>query len=429
MKHTKSELLANRLCSIPIPGLRRLAISPEIPSLTGSTPFQLFLKGFFFGFQLSVLKFNSIKVVPSYNKRFHEFGLCDILEQSAVYATCMELELQPHELLNELDKHSEFLAKWRLEIDIQLSHYTRFWNRIKPKSALVFQGFLPSSAIIRHLAQSSNTPCYAIERSAFSQRWVVTKSASTTIGQQEAAEAYRRFKGTLTPQQLSSYSNAYWKSIDQNKSKEHTSPKQKLHLNQRNEKRLTLLFLGQVYTDASIIFGSKSGLDVLSVMRQLIDTCRRIKARLIIKTHPKEAGFNNPIQIPYNFLTWRKLQKAIPGLDSLPNVLIDNDNSYSTFSLINLADIIVTLNSQAGLEAAIAQKPVITCGEAFYNGMGFTHEPSSTLELDSVIRSLAFNSTAQKRTNEIEARGFFYFYNEIFCIDPSFASLIRKIQN
>ena len=89
-----------------------------------------------------------------------------------------------------------------------------------------------------------------------------------------------------------------------------------------------------------------------SLLQALIPIVGDSGLSLVIKCHPKDINGQDPVlRQPYNRLLSRKLTNAIPSLPD--HVQIDDENRWDTSSLMENADCVVTMNSQAGLEAAL----------------------------------------------------------------------------
>mgnify|MGYP003654762379 CR=1 FL=1 len=86
---------------------------------------------------------------------------------------------------------------------------------------------------------------------------------------------------------------------------------------------------------------------------------------------------------------------------------------------------VVTVNSQAGLEACLFNKPVLTYSKGFYSNLGFTHDYSSKRDLRYLITNLIANGDVSNRSIA-EAKLFFYVFYEEYCIVRSSNSLVNK---
>lgn len=61
---------------------------------------------------------------------------------------------------------------------------------------------------------------------------------------------------------------------------------------------------------------------------------------------------------------------------------------FSTYSLTNIADAIITVHGTVGLEFSCCGIPVITCGKTYYTGWGFTIEPESKDEYFKLLENI-----------------------------------------
>jgi len=190
----------------------------------------------------------------------------------------------------------------------------------------------------------------------------------------------------------------------------------------------TVLFLGQVYTDSSTLFGINDFSCPVAIIDQLVNYCLINDYHLIIKLHPKEAAYCDILVRPYDNLTFQKISEYEDLFEKISsgNFLLDTEQ-YDTYSLIDAADVCVTVNSQAGLEALIKGKNVIACGNSFYTGLGFTFDAYSNEELlyflDKVLNKM-YSVVVWKEINS-----FFYIISEKYFIDKnsnSIASLISR---
>ncbi|MBU0640315.1 MAG: polysaccharide deacetylase family protein, partial [Planctomycetes bacterium] len=73
----------------------------------------------------------------------------------------------------------------------------------------------------------------------------------------------------------------------------------------------------------------------------------------------------------------------------------------NTLGLIAGADVVITNNSSAGIEAALLERPVVVLGIAHYRGRGFTHDYGGNDDLRPLLRAALRGATAaQNRARE-----------------------------
>lgn len=70
-------------------------------------------------------------------------------------------------------------------------------------------------------------------------------------------------------------------------------------------------------------------------------------------------------------------------------VFISKDTSFNSLSLVNVADVVLTVLGTAGVEfAAMAGIPTVIAGDTFYDGFGFTLEPKSKKEYFELLKQV-----------------------------------------
>jgi len=169
------------------------------------------------------------------------------------------------------------------------------------------------------------------------------------------------------------------------------------------------VFIGQVFTDASIIMDSPYFPDPVLLINKLSEWFTQKEGwRLVIRLHPKESdgyswisispdtlglpAFLNSIeQLPYNNITIRKL-KEINFQEVYKNVPVLEGRSIDTQALMEIADLGITINSQAGFEMALKGKRMVVCGDAFYARKGFTYDVSHPAALESILEAACQNT-------------------------------------
>ncbi len=251
-------------------------------------------------------------------------------------------------------------------------HYLSYLAATPTDLVLLIQGIEPNNAALRAAAIDLGRPLLALENTSWQRRMIWENISGTPTIQNLARNHYFRFKGNFPEAVLRQFAEDYFSDIREQKSPEHRSP---AHALPAPSEKPTVLFLAQVLTDSSLIFGVNTWRSPLDLMLETASWCAESGYRLVIKLHPKECSGADPIfNRPYDRLTFRKmgesphLRMALAACDAI----VDSDNVYDTLALIATASVVVTMNSQAGLEAAMLNKPVITGRNAFYSDLGFT---------------------------------------------------------
>ena len=100
----------------------------------------------------------------------------------------------------------------------------------------------------------------------------------------------------------------------------------------------------------------------------------------IIKDHPSDYGKNRS----KNITTFKEFQKII-GEKS--NIKFFPDK-FKTNILKDVTDCLLTSQGSAGLEYPCFGIPSIICGDAYYQGLGFTLEPKNEKDYYEIINNI-----------------------------------------
>ncbi|MDJ0625991.1 MAG: hypothetical protein QNJ31_06465 [Candidatus Caenarcaniphilales bacterium] len=150
-----------------------------------------------------------------------------------------------------------------------------------------------------------------------------------------------------------------------------------------NNTNKTILILGQVVNDFSLLEVGQAGISSIAIYRNVIDIAlSQTNLNIVFKAHPWERKKNN-------------LKSAVT-LNYLKSIYAEEDRiifleNYAINDLFNQSNCVFCINSQSGIEAAINGFKPIQCGNAFYGGKGFTTDVNhKKLELD--LPSIISNS-------------------------------------
>jgi len=145
-----------------------------------------------------------------------------------------------------------------------------------------------------------------------------------------------------------------------------------------NEQK-TVLILGQVINDFSIIETKLENICSLSFYKELIfKIVDNTDFNVIFKAHPWERQKANL----KSSLTYNELMKFIINNNFHKRVILVED--YNLTSLFEQSNIITTFCSQSALEASFVGKKVVQFGDAFYGKKGFTYDYKS---IDTFIKN------------------------------------------
>ena len=298
---------------------------------------------------------------------------------------------------------------------------------------VLLQGYEPSNAVARIAAQHLGIPFLALENSALSNRMLWDNVSGITTNRNLAKNYFWRHKNSVSDEMVIHYCDELIANTKDLKSAEHTSPGE--HRSVAAEARPSVLFLGQVFTDSSVLFGLNRWNSPVEIIEQCAHWCKANQYDLIIKLHPKESNGVNPIDCePYRSLTSRKIKacETLSRLISKNDFVIDHDNRFDTYELIQNSELVVTLNSQSGLEAAFRDKPVVVCGDAFYGNLGFTIDASAPQYFESamtIARESAKDHIDHPISRSMQAQRFTYIFFEKYCRPKSVDGLLQLIED
>lgn len=315
---------------------------------------------------------------------------------TAQYSLCIRHEMLPDELAAAIRASEAMATEYQLAIDAARQReatFDRLASRLKLQAVVYMQGYTPIAAAMRAVATRRRRGLLALENTLFHDR-VTWDDAEGIACFTKRAESECR--GDPRRPVIEADGKPVWqleRSLSELKSPEHRSGARSIAIDGPY-----ILFLGQVFTDASIVFGCDPGWGPIQVIDRLRRWLPAQGLSLVVKAHPKEAGGSDPIfGKPYDRLFVRRLREAFKDLaTAAEQCIIDVDNTLDTYAMIRSAACVVTMNSQAGIEAAAMGVPTIVCARAHYAGCGFTYRGTDAATLVGSLQA-CLASTPQER--------------------------------
>ncbi|MBB5751886.1 hypothetical protein [Prosthecomicrobium pneumaticum] len=282
----------------------------------------------------------------------------DEVLEAIIYSLCNEIERLPHEVDFTDQAVRVAVMEWALYYEKIRKDIIRAISKFKPNRVIYIQGFLVEEVILRSLAEKYKFECCAWEMAilggysrmarggpdaVFNPKLSIPHSVDKSTGADDIGEVTR------------------W-----NKNQQHESGKGRFSF---PNGRLRLLLICQVYTDASQIFGTTADINPISLVKGVLEISVRRGAFVFVKLHPKEIHGRSPIGPELNGLTYRRLVGAgFPwGKKEFHHFQIDRESLYDTGSAIRDCDVVITINSQTALEAAVAGKEVILLSSSYFS--------------------------------------------------------------
>lgn len=342
----------------------------------------------------------------------------------AIYSICVDLKIFPSELDLDNPEHIQTTIKWYKRSAEIIENMVYYFNRYPIVRVVILQGHLPEATASRITAHRRGIEVISFENTFNKTKLVWDDVSGITVNKNLAKNYFWKWENTINHQLAWQSVDAYLKNIKNNKTEEHESPLESLSI---PKKKKSILFFGQVYTDSSVLFGINDFNNPVTIIHELAKYSEANDFELIIKLHPKEVEGIDILKRKYDLLTYQKIMslQALSEIIRSTNIFIDSKNQYDTYNFIDRADICVTINSQAGLEALIKGKDVISCGNASYGGLGFTFDAQNRDMLIFFLDLKLKQGVSFIDDNRINK--FFYIFNELYCINKNEEDFVTKI--
>ncbi|EDM42977.1 hypothetical protein SCB49_01697 [unidentified eubacterium SCB49] len=361
---------------------------------------------------------NNYKALDASSLKMDEVYSGVSLYKVCIYSICNDLMLFKNEI--NLDLHKEVIFKWYSVAKKMIDNLTVLFNTHTFSLVVVINGHSLLDACLLSFAKKKNVPFLSLEGTSNSKKNVWDAITGKVITYNLSRKYFKDYQNKIKKEEVVTYISNFKNTIFDYKKEEHLSNEINTEVPFNTP---FVLFLGQVYTDAAQLFSLKDDFDSpISVIETVIDTCKKLRMPLLIKLHPKEnSGISPVIAKPYNLPTYKRVKKY-----ENEHVFIDYQNTYNTFNLIAHSQAVITVNSQAGLEACIYDKPVLTYKNSFYSKTPFTYDYQDKKTLESQLVFVLNNKILNNRDLEA-AQQFFFIFFEKYCIENTTRGFLRKV--
>lgn len=178
-------------------------------------------------------------------------------------------------------------------------------------------------------------------------------------------------------------------------------------------KKIAVLF-SHIFWDGTFFYGEDLFIDYEDWFRETLKVMIKKKdVNWIIKVHPANVVKNkrdikiNTSEVDILNSICKKKPKNI--------ILVDSNDSISTFSYFNFIDYCLTVRGTVGIEAACFGIPVITAGTGRYDGNGFTIDHKSKKDYLSTIRNIdKIKKYSKQTTNKAILFAYTLFCKRVF---------------
>ncbi len=148
--------------------------------------------------------------------------------------------------------------------------------------------------------------------------------------------------------------------------------KNKLDPGKKNVVIMSHVFSDEPHSSAFLLFR-----DYYTWYEETLKMASKIKnVNWIVKAHPSRRKYGEEEEAYNVFLKYKSSH------------IVWCAEEYSTESLVDVADIILTVQGSAGTEFSCFGKPIVLAGKSFYSGYGFTIDPKTVDEYREVLEGL-----------------------------------------
>lgn len=248
-------------------------------------------------------------------------------------------------------------------------HYRRLFSKWQPHVAIFFGGHFHQDRCAFLVSREMNIQAVAIESSFIPDKiyWDdagVTGnrggiSSFSVMHQCEALASNEVRQGVVNHMLMSSLgiTESRWESRD----KERERTRMRLNVGEQNK---LILFLAQVPYDTSVVCDGGDFSDQTFAMKAVFETLKLDNNyKFLVRLHPKDNDSDLQTQL-----------HSMTDNTGVISVSPRGESRRDLFDDLVAADLAVTVNSQAGLQAAWCGLPVLLLGRAFYGQKGFTFD-------------------------------------------------------
>jgi len=346
----------------------------------------------------------------------------------ARYEICLQLQRTVAELEAELEAELPALlpsvAQWYGAAAGYLDRADVLTQCYDPDAVVYAQGHLAASAALRRVALARGIRTVAIENTLHKDRLLWDDVSGVTVNLNLARNFWWRYEHSVNQEDAEAFCARFFADRAHVKQDEHRTPTTARPPALPDGGAKTLLYLGQVYTDSSVLFNTHAAWgSQLDVIRAAARHARERGWRFVVKLHPKEHAPAHMYGGFHHRVTQQRLASDpwFAAVLGEPWLTVDADNQLDTLALIDAADACVTITSQAGLEAAVRGKEVVLCGQAFYGGLGFTHEAADDGTLAAALDAIL--ARGQTRNRGSIAQRFFQIFLDRYCVPRTVESV------
>jgi len=336
------------------------------------------------------------------------------LMAACTYDICVSLRVPIERLDPSLPDHWAAIVEHLRHAAAIVDVAVQALDRTRPAVVVIPQGYTKVAAVYRYLAVLRGIRVVALENSLNRHRLMWDDVAGLAVNRVVARNYFWRWSDLIDGGEAAAHVAWYLSSIKTLKQSQHESPDRAW--SRPSDIGPMVLFLANVLTDSSVMFNSRVGSQVDAIKAAARWTLAEGHT-FVLKVHPRERPGHCA---PYEGLTVRALhddQDFWRLASESSRFVIDSDNSFDTYDLIRQSSVCVTVCSQAGLEALMMGKETVVLGDAYYGGLGFTHDVQDRTQIGSAIAAAL--SASGRRLDPDRVARFFYVLDRLYCVEKS----------
>ena len=401
--------------NLKIPGFTNVLVSPHRFHWFGISQRKAALSCFLKGYQWVIPSPPPTKSISKIEKPSK-----NEMSKGAIYELLAKLEWTT----SDFDQ-SEFSKEMLQSIKNQ-RHYReelfRIFRSFDISHSVVPQGFFLDSFEIARKCHEKKIPNLMIENTFLNDRVLVEPTETNYfIGKSLSSRAHnfsllKKFNQRDINQRVEFH-------LNRPKSDQHKSNGGGIPQNLKDY----VLYLGQVFTDASLIFNQCDySKDCVKLINEIITNTKSLGKQVVIKLHPKEHHGFDPVNFrPYDNLTYRKLLYAGISQSIDNGIYIDFEDKWSTFELMKHSSLAITINSQSGFEAMLLGKEVISCGNSYYGNLKSCNTPKDKKSLFTTMKRTLIEGI--KNNDQSECWHFFDYIRDNYFMKKHPTNIFSKI--
>ncbi|MCD9521139.1 capsular biosynthesis protein [Photobacterium phosphoreum] len=184
----------------------------------------------------------------------------------------------------------------------------------------------------------------------------------------------------------------------------------------------TVVILGQVVNDYSVIETKLGYLSSISIYKKLIDDILiNTNLNVIFKAHPWEEKKTNCLFD----ITYYEISKYIKKFDDVMLSRIKIVKDFDIDMIFSISKHAIVINSQSGLEAASHGIKPITLGSPFYGDFGFTTDVKNIDKISNILNT-SNGSLSIDEYDSYENYITIYLEKHLYSVNPSGRSKILR---